>query len=925
MANITGTTGGDSVSVDATGGTSGTDVTVTGSPGVTLTSGERANNINLYDGDDRVTITNASVSATQVTGSAYLHDGNDYIEATNSTINSHIFAGDGIDTISLTGSSARAIDMTDTNGADETLGTEEINLSNSTVSDILANTGAGLSVEMNNSEFGNFSDDIGADRNTGITLNMTDSEGGYVRIDDHVNGSSIRLENSTLSQNIYYDAATTATIELIDSSVAGSIDRENWGVATGTAPAPGSEGHATLSITGSTVGGYVEGGLNGDDTFTASNSSIGGNVSLHNGNNAALVSNNSSLKAVSSGDGDDQITVAGGSTATEISTGEGIDSVTIDNSTVTGNLELGWSGTDIGGGTESLDILNGSSVGGQVRIGTGADVDVDITDSTVNDITDDFTSFNVDSGVTLNVTGSRTGNINLDEHVGENSLSFTDSTVDGQLRYDAGQPSTVIIDDSSISSGIYRENNGSTPPGNTGDVTMSLTNSTISGNISGGGGGTGGDTLVLDDSTVTGLIHLADGDTSIVVENGASVGGVVQLGDGHHEIQIDGSTLSDAINHAQATYSTLNTYDISITNAEVNDVNIARMQGGGSIVLDKATIAGGTSPNRVSLGDGDDTLYVQNGTYIEDTSSFDGGNDFVFVSNDSTLGTGSQASASLNAGSGVDTLLLENGAMIRNSPSGPVYTVGVTDESVINAGLDDGGRWDVTLTGGDTFRTDNFEIVGVICFTADTMIDTSEGPVRAADLAPGDLVKTMDRGLQPVRWTGLREFDRQQMQDSPNLRPVMIRAGALGRNIPANDLLVSQQHRILLRNKVALRVAGSAECLVAAKQLAGLPGIEIADDMDSVTYVHFMCDQHEVVFADGTPTETLYFGKQTAKTLPEASVSEILGIFPELRASLDGNAIPPSVRPLIKGAKGRKIAERLSKNRRRAIEELCLN
>ena len=79
MANITGTTSGDTVSIDATGGTSGTDVTVTGSPGVTLTSGERANEIYLGDGDDSLTITNASVSATQISGTAYLQDGNDYI------------------------------------------------------------------------------------------------------------------------------------------------------------------------------------------------------------------------------------------------------------------------------------------------------------------------------------------------------------------------------------------------------------------------------------------------------------------------------------------------------------------------------------------------------------------------------------------------------------------------------------------------------------------------------------------------------------------------------------------------------------------------------------------------------------------------------------------------------------------------------
>lgn len=121
---------------------------------------------------------------------------------------------------------------------------------------------------------------------------------------------------------------------------------------------------------------------------------------------------------------------------------------------------------------------------------------------------------------------------------------------------------------------------------------------------------------------------------------------------------------------------------------------------------------------------------------------------------------------------------------------------------------------------------------------------------------------------------------------------------------------------------MAFRVAGIEEGLVAAKHLIGLPGVEILTDLDSITYVHFMCDQHEVVVSDGALTETLYFGKRTAKTLPETAVDEILEIFPELRASVQHGVLPPSVRPFIKGAHGRKIAQRLVKNDHDAIGEL---
>ena len=43
-----------------------------------------------------------------------------------------------------------------------------------------------------------------------------------------------------------------------------------------------------------------------------------------------------------------------------------------------------------------------------------------------------------------------------------------------------------------------------------------------------------------------------------------------------------------------------------------------------------------------------------------------------------------------------------------------------------------------------------------ICFDRGTLIATSRGPRPIESLRPGDLVRTADNGLQPVRWTGRR-------------------------------------------------------------------------------------------------------------------------------------------------------------------------
>ena len=49
--------------------------------------------------------------------------------------------------------------------------------------------------------------------------------------------------------------------------------------------------------------------------------------------------------------------------------------------------------------------------------------------------------------------------------------------------------------------------------------------------------------------------------------------------------------------------------------------------------------------------------------------------------------------------------------------------------------------------------------------------------------------------------------------------------GALGNGLPRRDLLVSRQHRMLVRSSIAGRMFGDKEVLVAAHHLTALPGV----------------------------------------------------------------------------------------------------
>jgi hypothetical protein len=138
--------------------------------------------------------------------------------------------------------------------------------------------------------------------------------------------------------------------------------------------------------------------------------------------------------------------------------------------------------------------------------------------------------------------------------------------------------------------------------------------------------------------------------------------------------------------------------------------------------------------------------------------------------------------------------------------------------------------------------------LGPTCFTPGVLILTPGGERPVEALRPGDLVVTRDRGPQPVLWAGGQEID-----GAADFAPVLIRAGAMGNR---RDLLVSPQHRMLIRGWRAELFAGLPEAMVAAVHLVNGRTV-VRAPRPRVTYLHFMLERHEIVFAEGAETESL--------------------------------------------------------------------
>lgn len=210
-----------------------------------------------------------------------------------------------------------------------------------------------------------------------------------------------------------------------------------------------------------------------------------------------------------------------------------------------------------------------------------------------------------------------------------------------------------------------------------------------------------------------------------------------------------------------------------------------------------------------------------------------------------------------------------------------------------------------------------FPTTNILCFARGTLIRCANQDIPIQNLKIGDLVETKDHGEQPVRWIGSTALDAEALKQRPNLRPIRIAAGSLGRHSPAVDLVVSPQHRVLVRSKIAQKMFSSDEVLVAAKQLLQVDGIQVADDLDEVEYFHILFDQHEIIRSNGAETESLFTGPEAMKAVGPAALREILDLFPHL-AQEDYQAI--AARTLASGRSGRRMAQRHAQNRKVLVQ-----
>jgi len=186
----------------------------------------------------------------------------------------------------------------------------------------------------------------------------------------------------------------------------------------------------------------------------------------------------------------------------------------------------------------------------------------------------------------------------------------------------------------------------------------------------------------------------------------------------------------------------------------------------------------------------------------------------------------------------------------------------------------------------------------VLCFARGSNILTCNGEIPIEQLAIGDMIATKDNGMQAIRWIGSITVNA-----TGDLAPVMIQKGAMGN---ARNLRVSPQHRMLIEGWKAELLFGKREVLVAAKYLVNQDTIYVSEG-DTVEYFHILFDTHQIIFANGIPSESFHPGKSTIGAMTKETHAEIFNLFPKLRESPE--TYGPIVRTILKKNEAKVLSE----------------
>ena len=160
------------------------------------------------------------------------------------------------------------------------------------------------------------------------------------------------------------------------------------------------------------------------------------------------------------------------------------------------------------------------------------------------------------------------------------------------------------------------------------------------------------------------------------------------------------------------------------------------------------------------------------------------------------------------------------------------------------------------------------------CFGTGARVTMEDGSLCAVDaLQAGMEVRTRDHGPQTLRWIG-----QITLRAHGPFAPVTFAPGTLG-NLGA--LTLGPLQRIFLYQRGEDRLGTRAEVLIQAQTLVDGRRV-LQREGGFVTYFHLAFDDHQIIYVEGIPVESMLVSRATVARLPEVLAQDLSQRFPHL-------------------------------------------
>jgi hypothetical protein len=638
--------------------------------------------------------------------------GADTLSLINGTVSGAYDAGDGANTLTISGSASSVGSYTGGSGGDTlnlTGGDITGDVSTGSGDDrlVLADPGSSVTGSV---DFGSGSADTlsyaGNSAAASVTLSGANSiaAAGATGIGGSVSGFEVLVggngsDSLTAQAGSNSFTVSSGGVANLDSSLTLSgFETINLGAGVDTSSLQGGfsgtidlgAGNDNVTLESGGSAGSIAGGSDSDTlSFNASANSLSFGAS---GSGSGQSTNFTSFETVNLLGGDDNASF-NGAFAGSVDLGDGNDTATIN---------TGGSTTNLAGGA-GTDTLNTNSSANSLTLSGADGGSVDGTSIT------SFETLNLAAGndtVTVASGGSLSGNLNL----GDDTNSLTLQVGAGSLASVTGGSGsdTVVLQGGSISDAL-----------NAGDGSNSLTVSGSNASVGSYQGGSGNDAITLNGGTIFGNVVLGDGTNSLLISStNSSIGGAVSFGSGSADAlsyagygtalnltlntstslaatkapgvmgavsgfeNLTGTSNSDSINAATGSNTLVvaagggTTLDASLTLNSFESINLGANS---DTSADSATLSGSFSGS-IDLGAGNDTATINGGGANSlaggsgtDTLNFNGSANSLTIDasgGGSTGSTGFSGFETINTLAGDDTITLGSAATTTQSLDG---------------------------------------------------------------------------------------------------------------------------------------------------------------------------------------------------------------------------------------------------------------